>query len=151
MITKYNDFLNENKNVDSILDKISKHGMNSLSKEEKEYLNKFSRGEDQDDKINDVMKGKSFVSDLLHIPHLEFVYDKSEHFGNEIKHFGDLIFGEVVYTGFISCDNKGEFKYAEFFDVIDSNYDDEDLYTKAEGLEQEVDSFFVDEVCPYLI
>lgn len=149
MIIKFKDFLSENQNVDKILDKISKSGINSLTKQEKDYLDKFSRGEDVQSE-ND-MKGQTFVSDNAQIPTLSFVYDKTENLGDHIKHFGELTFGDTIFTGFISCDKEGNFRFAEFFDVLDTDvYDETDLYTIAEGLEQEIDSFFADDVCPYL-
>lgn len=157
MITKFKDFLNENQQVDKILDKISKSGINSLTKQEKEYLDRYSTGEELPEEITkeSELKGKKFVSDQMNIPEMVFVYDMTKDLGDEIRHYGDMTFGDTTFNGFISCTRDGDFKHAEFYDV--DEFDDytrditTDLYTKAEGLEHEIDSFFIDEVCPYLI
>jgi succinate dehydrogenase flavin-adding protein (antitoxin of CptAB toxin-antitoxin module) len=47
---EYNTILKESEILDKILDKISAQGINSLSSEEKEYLNKYSEGDIDDEK-----------------------------------------------------------------------------------------------------
>lgn len=148
MITKFNKFLNESQEiVDNILDKINQYGIDKLTKKEKEYLDKFSRGEDLSDYNENNLKGKSFVSDLMGIPPFEFIYDKTEFDDDSVKHYGDFIFNNETFTGYISCNLNGDYEYAQFFNPDDY---ETDLYTVAEGLEHEIDNFFIDDVCPFL-
>jgi hypothetical protein len=52
-LQKLAGILKENTNVDQILDKINDSGMDSLSSKEKEYLSKYSKGEEPHSLINE--------------------------------------------------------------------------------------------------
>lgn len=126
-----------------ILDKISKDGMKSLSPEEKDILDKYSKGKkiknvqeietEQDDKfIHDESSIKDIIADIPITFKLSRI---SENKNGEEYVYGVITFGDKEYRGSIYFNND-IFKYAEF------ENENSDIYTDLEGLEQELDSYF---------
>jgi hypothetical protein len=157
MITDYNRFLNENKKVDELLDKISATGMKSLTPDEIVYLNRASQGDVDDNlenKINKKQNKVTLICTNFDIPDLEFEYERTDKTEDEIVHYGKINFNDIQYMGAIYCDENGDFVWCDFYsDDPEDELQDQmegDLYINAEGYEDDIDHFLIDEVCPKL-
>lgn len=155
--TKLSEWLNENESLlNKILDKISYHGITSLSKDEIEYLNQYSLGniDKKLEKSLSVDSGYIFTSKNRNVPIISFEYMETEDYGDEIIHKGTISFLDNEFEGSIFCDGEGVFERGEFYIYEDDGHGNleqiGDLYDIGEGLEHEIDQFFSDEVCPYL-
>ena len=147
MITKFNDFLNENK-LDDLLDKISASGIKSLTDKEMEYLNNASQGKYEDEKEEEYEDGfRSSESVIItcgnnKIPQLKYSHHGSAEIEGELVYDGSVIFGDKYYWGYIYCDDDGNFDRAEFHTT-----EGVDLYDDGERYTVEINNFFKNEVC----
>lgn len=138
--------LNENEALlNSILDKISANGIDSLSPRERQFLNN-----QKDDVVDtdletrlDVDNGNEFRS--LRNPTLGFSYHNTTTEDFYIIHMGVLHVNDNNYSVALLCDeNDGSFSHAHF--------DDEDVDVKwgLGAMDEEAEVFLANEVCPVL-
>jgi len=92
--------------VDRILDKIYNHGMDSLSIDEKNYLNAFSKHEGHaDDFISPTdkidqdyqKKGQKITSEISQLEGIEFIYEDSLENEDSRQIAGDLILDDRTF------------------------------------------------------
>lgn len=84
---------------------------------------------------------------------LHFEYSGSEDYEDEIIHNGSVVYDGVEYYGSITCDENGIFSFAQFciYEMEDGSYEEvANLYDDNSELSESFDTFFKDEVCPYL-
>jgi hypothetical protein len=147
--------------VDRILDKISEVGYESLSIDEKKYLNQFSKHEGNPDEFvdpaerYDERRGEKFTSNFRGMPNITFTFDDEEVEGNQSILHGTIEFGDKVYWGVLIVNKLGHLIDLDF---VDSDYDmspsDENVdrfQDHIEGMEHEVKMFFEDDVIPNLL
>ena len=130
--------------IDNILDKISQSGMESLSPQEKEYLQHYSTtGEymDMEGEENSSYEGENVFSDSIDGINMKFKYESTEDAADEIIHSGYLEINNDEFYGEIYCDPEGDYSTCNFEDPDGVN-----LFEKYEGLEHEVE-YFLDNVC----
>lgn len=150
MITKFNEFLNENR-LDDLLDKISASGMGSLTDKELEYLNNASQGKYEDEEKPEYEPGFSSSESVIinctnkSIPQLKYSHHGSANIAGELVYDGSIVFGDNYYWGYIYCDDDGNFDRAEF-----ATEKGEDLYDDGEKYIVELNKFFEEEVCEQL-
>jgi len=131
------------KEIDSILDKINKVGVDGLSKKEKEYLDYHANtGDYLDDEelitANDrVPSGEIWDFDGFQgIPKMSFQYETTEESVDEIIHTGFLTVSDDPFYGEIYCDSEGNYSVCNFESDEGVN-----LFEQYEGLEKEIESF----------
>jgi hypothetical protein len=133
--------------VDDILDKISKYGINSLSRLEKEFLDAHKSG-NEDDLHNQLAKEESekFFEDDAGM--FKFEFDSMEDYGDEIHYLGTITCPDLVENGkTINGRIGGKIIYypettmtsPEF--GIQINGKDFDIFDFCEGYEYELDNF----------
>jgi hypothetical protein len=129
--------------IDAILDKINRVGVEGLSKKEKEYLDYHANtGDYLDDKelttaIDRVSSGETWVFDGVQgIPTMEFKYETTEENIDEIVHTGYLTVNNDPFYGEIYCDNEGNYSLCNFESDESVN-----LFETYEGLEREIEAF----------
>ena len=133
--------------VDDILDKISKYGINSLSRLEKEFLDAHKSG-NEDDLHNQLAKEESekFFEDDEGM--FKFEFDSMEDYGDEIHYLGTITCPDLVENGkIINGRIGGKIIYypettmtsPEF--GIQINGKDFDIFDFCEGYEYELDNF----------
>ena len=126
----------ENALIDTILDKISTQGMDSLSPMEKEYLNKTSKGE-KDEELEDLLSidtGYVFRTELSNGESVSFEYDSTESDDTEIRHVGNVMFNGEQYWGEIYSEESGY----SYFTLHDGN----DYVEFNDDIEEELNVFF---------
>ena len=132
--------LNENDELTNrILDKISKYGIESLSKAERQYLDNKSQGI-EDDNISDIASidtGYQF-RDIIDDYDVRFIYDETEEWDDnpvEYKHIGEFfIDGEEYYATMYTDEDFNVHSY----DLHDGN----DYVEFDEELEESLLKFF---------
>ena len=129
--------------IDQILDKINRKGIDNLSKKEREYMDHYSNtGEflDYDDLVTTtdrVPSGEIWSFDGMNgIPTMKFQYETTEEHPDEIVHTGYLRVNQDEFYGEIYCDLEGNYTLCNF-----ESSDSENVFEKYEGLEHEVESF----------
>jgi hypothetical protein len=133
--------------VDDILDKISKHGLKSLSTLEKEFLDAHKSGDEE--KLHKVLtkeeSEKVFEDDA---GMFKFEFESMEEYGDEIHYLGTLTCPDLVEDGnTISGRLQGRIIYypestftsLDFGTQIDGT--DFEAFDFCEGYEYELDSF----------
>lgn len=136
-----------NQRKDDILDKISKYGISSLSKMEKEFLDSFSKGEENEthDRISKEESGKVFEEGYF-----KFEYEETEDYGDELHHKGILYVPDLVFEDGKKIEGRLEGRLIvykngetspEFYSAEDKDYE---IFDFCNGLEYELDSFFDD-------
>lgn len=137
--------------ADEILDKISKYGISSLSKSEKDFLDSYKSGEEEKyhDQLSKSELETTFVDDN---GHFKFEFQFSEKHGDQIHHFGILYVPDLVLPsgrkiegrleGRIIAYNGGQTS-PEFFSIIKDPKSGEyyDVFEFCNGLEYELDNF----------
>jgi hypothetical protein len=159
--SQYNFLVESQEVVDRILDKISERGYESLSIDEKKYLDHFSKHEGNPDEFvdpaerYDERRGERFTSNFRNMPNIEFIFDDEEVEGDQTILHGTIEFGDKSYWGVLMVNKLGHLVDLDF---VDSEYnmspsDDEvdRFQNHIEGMEHEVKTFFEDEVIPNLI
>jgi hypothetical protein len=133
--------------VDDILDKISKYGINSLSRLEKEFLDAHKSGNEDDlhDQLAKEESEKFFEDDA---GMFKFEFDSMEDYGDEIHYLGTITCPDLVENGkTINGRIGGKIIYypettmtsPEF--GIQINGKDFDIFDFCEGYEYELDNF----------
>jgi len=149
--------LQENqKYIDTLLDKINNDGFNSLSIDEKRYLNKFSEhinnGGNPDEfkysnDIDDPRYGEKFKG-WVGNNEITFKFSEEKIDGKEHEFFGELTFGNDIYYGVIVANSNG---YVMEYDFYDNHSDNKRLTDVIGDSEHELLEFFNDEVVKYLL
>jgi hypothetical protein len=128
--------------IDNILDKISQGGLESLSSQEKEYLNHYSNTgeymdiEDEEDSLEDQFVGETFKDKIKDTP-ISFTYEVTEETGKGIVHTGYFTIYEDEYYGEIFCDDDGTFMFANF-----ESPEGTELFEDYEKIQGELEMFF---------
>ena len=143
-----------NQLIDKLLDKINKKGKDSLTDIEIEYLDSVytDKPKRELEKKIEITTGEHiFVSQNKNIPPIEFELINSDFYEEFTVHEGYIFFDDFKFEGHIICDAEGDYDTAEF-NLIDG-FDDyfevgTDLFYVAEGIEHEIQEFFINEVCP---
>ena len=132
-----------NQEIDSILDKISRVGVDGLSKKEREYLDYHANtGDYLDDEelitsADRVPSGETWEFDGFQgIPKITFEYETTEESVDEIAHTGFLTVSNETFYGEIYCDSEGNYSLCNFESDEGVN-----LFEQYEGLEREIESF----------
>lgn len=151
------EILLENQNyVDSLLDKISERGYNSLSIDEKKYLKYYSEhtneGGHPDEFVNpsevyDEREGEVIEDEISGLP-IQFTFSEETENEYGIGYYGEIRFNGDEYLGVIVSDERGHLVDYDFYSV--SSDDDVRLQDNLEGLEYEVSLFFSEKVLPQL-
>jgi len=129
--------------IDQILDKINKVGVENLSKKEREYMDHYSNtGEFLNDEelttsVDRVPSGEIWTFDAIHgIPNMSFQYETTEENIDEVVHTGYFTINDDLYYGEIYCDTEGNYSLCNF-----ESDESENLFEKYEGLEREIEAF----------
>jgi hypothetical protein len=101
--------------IDSLLDKISTKGVESLTPSEKKYLDGLSSHEGHMDDYDDPnyeddydeRRGEKITSSLPNLPQVQFVFDYEEREGDEILLYGSVYFQGNEYIGVVITNNNG--------------------------------------------
>ena len=137
--------------VDDILDKISKYGMMSLTSLEKEFLNSFKTGEEEQthDKIAKEETESIFEDDN---GYFKFEHEETEDYGDEMHYIGtlyvpqlELLNGKKIegrLEGRIIVYSNGQVS-PDFYSIAKDphTHDNYDVFEFCNGLEYELDSF----------
>jgi len=150
--------------VDKLLDKISEKGFNSLSIDEKKYLDEFSKhtksGGHPEEFIEPSERfhkneGMIFTSSFEHIPEIKFIFDNIDEEDDEILIYGKIEYNGSEYIGLLVSDKYGNLVDIDFYDEdkVSETMNDEDgrFQNEIEGIEHEVYSFFEDDVISKII
>lgn len=147
----------ENKNyVDSLLDKISEKGFDSLSIDEKKYLKHYSehtsKGGNPDEfvdpsEVYDEREGMIIDDHISGLP-IQFTFSEESDNQYGIGYYGELQFDDNEYLGVIISDERGNLVDYDFYSVLSD--DDTRLQDNIEGLEHEISVFFSEKVIPEL-
>lgn len=113
--------------LNSILDKINKQGIDSLTPSEKKYLNGLSQHKGSIDDYKDPnyvdeydeRKGQKITSTVPKLSKMYFVFDYEEREGNEILLYGTIYYNDNEYDGVIVTNETGtlidfDFQAVEF-------------------------------------
>jgi hypothetical protein len=154
--SQYEILLENQKYVDSILEKISESGYDSLSIDEKRYLKYYSehtsKGGDPEEFIDpsevyDEREGEVFKGMLADQP-IQFTFSEEVIEDDDIDYYGEIKFGAKEYFGTFTTDRNGYLKVVDFYNVDDE--DDYRLQDVIEGLEHELEMFFYEDVIKHL-
>ena len=169
--SQYRILLENQEEVDRILDKIGNGGYESLSVDEKRYLDAFSKHKGSPDefvdpsesyderegnqsKSYDDREGEKFTSSFNHIPKIEFVFDYEEQNEDETTLYGTIYFKDKEYIGGLFLNKMGHLIDFDFYDINEdpkSIHDDVGRFQdEIEGIKHEVKIFFEDDVIPAL-
>ena len=158
--SQYRILLENQEEVDRILDKIGHGGYESLSVDEKRYLDSFSKHKGRPDEFVDPSKsydnreGEKFTSSFNHIPKIEFVFDYEEQNEDETTLYGTIYFKDKEYIGGLFLNKMGHLIDFDFYDINEDSksiHDDVGRFQdEIEGMKHEVKMFFEDDVIPAL-
>jgi hypothetical protein len=158
--SQYRILLENQEEVDRILDKIGHGGYESLSVDEKRYLDSFSKHKGRPDEFVDPSEsydnreGEKFTSSFNHIPKIEFVFDYEEQNEDETTLYGTIYFKDKEYIGGLFLNKMGHLIDFDFYDINEdpkSIHDDVGRFQdEIEGIKHEVKMFFEDDVIPAL-
>ena len=158
--SQYRILLENQEEVDRILDKIGDGGYESLSVDEKRYLDSFSKHKGRPDEFVDPSEsydnreGEKFTSSFNHIPKIEFVFDYEEQNEDETTLYGTIYFKDKEYIGGLFLNKMGHLIDFDFYDINEdpkSIHDDVGRFQdEIEGMKHEVKMFFEDDVIPAL-
>lgn len=130
----------EDRILDNILDKIGLSGKDNLTDLEKQYLDKYSKGQSTKG-VQDEMNKKEYSDEIgpyearIILKDVEDVEDQVTELGNYQRWNGTLYVGDKEYDGFIGFKN-GDYLHGYF-----QSDDNSDIYTDLNGLEYEIDQF----------
>lgn len=148
--------LQENqKYVDSLLDKISEKGYESLSIDEKRYLDEFSKHEGDPDEFVDPLdryderEGESFEGEVDGKP-IQYTFSEESYNQYGIGLYGEIKYDDDEYLGVIIVNKNGTVEDFDFYSVISD--EDVRLQNKLDDKSQyELLLFFEEEVVPFLV
>ena len=134
--------------VDDILDKISRHGIASLTPLEKEFLDAHKTGGEEEvhKKLTKEESEKFFEDDA---GYFRFEFDSLEDYGDEQHYIGTLTCPDMTLTNGKKISGRLEGRIVYFPETgmtspdfgIQINGKDYDVFDFCEGLEYELDSF----------
>jgi hypothetical protein len=137
--------------VDDILDKISRYGMISLTSLEKEFLNSFKTGEEEQihDKIAKEETESIFEDDN---GYFKFEHEETEDYGDELHYIGTLYVPDLVFPNGKKIEGRLEGRIIvysngqvspDFYSIKKDpqTHDNYDVFEFCNGLEYELDSF----------
>ena len=134
--------------VDDILDKISRHGLNSLTPLEKEFLDAHKTGKEEDVhmKLAKEESEKFFEDDA---GYFRFEFDSVEDYGDEIHYLGILTCPDITLPGGKKISGRLEGRIVYYAETGMTSPDfgtqisgkDFDVFDFCEGIEYELDSF----------
>lgn len=154
--SQYIRIIESQEKIDSILDKMSDGGYESLTIDEKRYLknysdhmNKGGRPEEFVDPTEkyDEREGEVFTDYISRLP-VQFTFSEESTDGDNIYYYGELKFDEDEYLGVIITDLNGYFLDFDFYSLLSD--EDVRLKDKVEGIEHEFSMFFSENVIPQL-
>jgi hypothetical protein len=151
--SQYEILLENQKYVDSILDKISESGYDSLSIDEKRYLDEFSKYNGDPDEFvyssdeYDEREGQVIDGEISGLP-IEYTFSEESDNNEGIGYYGGLKFDDDEYFGVIISDERGHLVGYDFYSVLSD--EDVRLQDNIEGLEHEISLFFSEKVLPEL-
>lgn len=151
--SQYEILLENQKYVDSILEKISESGYDSLSIDEKRYLDEFSKYDGDPDEFvyssdeYDEREGQVIEGEISGLP-IEYTFSEESDNNEGIGYYGGLKFDDDEYFGVIISDERGHLVGYDFYSVLSD--EDVRLQDNIEGLEHEVSLFFSENVLPEL-
>lgn len=154
--SQYQLLLENQEYVDSLLDKITDKGYDSLSIDEKRYLKYYSehtnKGGNPDEfvdpsEVYDEREGEVFKGMIADQP-IEFTFSEEVIEDDDIDYYGEIKFGGKEYFGTFTTDRNGYLKGIDFPNVDDE--EDYRLQDVIEGLEHELEMFFYEDVIKYL-
>ena len=139
-----------NQRLDDLLDKISKFGMSSLSKEEKDFLDSHKSGQQE---LHHVILSKKEMETVFEDDHGYFKFELSdvEDFGDEKHYKGVLYVPDLTWSNGKKLEGRLEgsiIAYAngqvvpDFYSLTkDEEGYEYDVFEFCNGLEYELDSF----------
>lgn len=149
-LMEYKDYT-PNERVNDILDKISKYGMDSLTQLERDFLDSYKLGNEQEyhDKMTKIETENIFEDDN---GYFKFEFDSCEDYGDEVHYLGTLYVPDLVCTNGKKIEGRLEGRIIVFEggDVSPDFYsiekdsksgDHYDVFEFCNGLEYELDSF----------
>jgi hypothetical protein len=151
--SQYEILLENQKYVDSILEKISESGYDSLSIDEKRYLDEFSKYNGDPDEFvyssdeYDEREGQVIDGEISGLP-IEYTFSEESDNNEGIGYYGGLKFDDDEYFGVIISDERGHLVGYDFYSVLSD--EDVRLQDNIEGLEHEISLFFSEKVLPEL-
>ena len=151
--SQYEILIENQKYVDSLLDKISEEGYQSLGIDEKRYLDEFSKYEGDPDEfvyssdIHDEREGEVIEGEISGLP-IKYTFSEEADNKEGIGYYGGLEFDGDEYFGVVISDERGHLVGYDFYSVLSD--DDVRLQDNVEGIEHEVSLFFSEEVIPSL-
>jgi len=133
-------FETHNNYLDTILDKITKSGMDSLTKSERDFLDAYSKDDEtRMDHIEKIEGQRTFKSSD---GHFEFKYDYTEDYGDERYHFGVIYVPDLDYPDeHVEGILEGHIWEGNGQIVPEFDREGIDILEFCEGLEYELDSF----------
>jgi len=147
--------------INSLLDKISDKGIETLTPSEKKYLDGLSSHEGHMDDYSDPnyeddydeRRGQKIVSSVPNLSKMYFVFDYEEREGDEILLYGTIYFNNNEYNGVIITNETGTLINFDFQDVeLDHNETmATSLLDELEGLEYELMVFLENDVISSLM
>jgi len=149
--SQYEILLENQKYVDSILDKISENGYDSLSIDEKRYLDEFSKYNGDPDEFvyssdeYDEREGQVIEGEISGLP-IEYTFSEESDNKEGIGYYGGLKFDDDEYFGVVISDERGHLVGYDFYSVLSD--EDVRLQDNIEGLEHEISLFFSEKVLP---
>jgi hypothetical protein len=151
--SQYEILIENQKYVDSLLDKISEEGYQSLSIDEKRYLDEFSKHKGNPDEFvyssdqHDEREGEVIEGEISGLP-IKYTFSEEADNNEGIGYYGGLEFDGDEYFGVIISDERGHLVGYDFYSVLSD--EDVRLQDNIEGLEHEVSLFFSENVLPEL-
>jgi hypothetical protein len=146
-ILRYSNYT-ASERLDDILDKISKYGMNSLSKLEREFLEAHKSGKEQElhDKLSKSEVETSFEDDYGYFKFdLIDIQEYKDIDGSSERHFiGTLYVPDLEWPNGKKIEGRLEgkiIKYSNGVISLEFTNDDYDVFEFCNGLEYELDSF----------
>lgn len=132
-VLKYNMFRETKEYTDKILDKISKHGIGSLSEMEREFLDSHKDGKEEEvfNRIQNEFSDK--IGDMV----VKFIYKDSEEEDGFLTHYGDL---EIDESG-VKHEYDGSITEFQGTFITDFENDHENDWMLMEGMEYEYEQF----------
>jgi hypothetical protein len=134
--------------ADDILDKISRHGIASLTKLEKEFLDAHKTG-GEEDAHKRLAKKESETMFEDDAGYFSFEFDSVEDYGDELHYLGILTCPDIELTGGKKISGRLSGRIVYFPETgmtspdfgVQINGKDYDVFDFCEGLEYELDSF----------
>ena len=152
---QFEKLVENQKVVDSLLDKISEEGYESLSIDEKRYLDEFSKHEGDPDEFvdpldrHDEREGESFEGEVDGKP-IQYTFSEESYNKYGIGLYGEIKYDDDEYLGVIIINKNGTVEDFDFYSVISNG--DVRLQNQLDDKSQyELLLFFEEEVVPFLI